>query len=368
MKRILYVLLLYFVSLNSNNAMASASSEFKQYIDQMIPLSFRLAEQEASIRESALFIQKLSEVQTHLAVASDAAVSLEKLLDTLQKTPTPECSQRVANPALLKRWLYFHALLSEIVNIWEFIQKERDGYLNIVRTYEQICGKGFDSYRVEMMNLAIRDLNIETADGIYIDFSNPISLVVTSIQSLIQILDNGGEARRIHEEKRRYERDSVQDQDYQNFAKKACNNYQAKFESYLKEYSKIDQRLEKLLQKIDVSEVKKTAAVASSYIESYPEQLQQQIQEKIRANALRMVEPEHRRGLKLILEGEVNHKMVFAVYQLSKSPCGKGMSWIDEIKDNISVSKKFLLDNSELVQKSKEFLDQRKRSCGGAFL
>lgn len=352
------------VALNSLNAVASDTAErFGHYVDQVIPMTFALANGEAKVREGALFTERFSQVQSELLQASDAATDIAATTTELDRYKNSTDIESVARSLV-------HA--SNLINAANVIRARLEEYSKKRNALEFACRStsAFNVYDVRHLDMNFVIPNIEALDNTYIEL-NPITATVTGLISIFQVITNTGEQSKIDEHAQRLTEHQVSTPEYQNFARAACQNYIDMAKPGLDKFDELSTSMMSLAQSVDTKKLniliqsllKTLDAIEASYRDDF-------IQEATREVLLRGTAASQRTAL-LRQSAELSRKINRNLVRLAETACGEGARLIVDIKEAIATSETKALRNSTqpgFFNSVRQELAVRASRCGGSYL
>jgi len=237
----------------------TVSDKFRAYVDKAIPLSFPIADADASIREADLFLKMGSEAQSHLSYASEAEESIV-LLAPMLKTSAELTSHDVSADEAISQVL----VSTQIVDQYSQMTSHIAAYRKIAADLPNSCSRSFDDYNIENARADFDEPDINPFDGIYVHCSaddkgqsgptgpsDPsgnnsqgggcnLGIFFASLgESLYHLIFNQVELAKINEQAERLARERAQTSHYRTYAKTHCEKDVATYKSVFAEYDSL---------------------------------------------------------------------------------------------------------------------------------
>lgn len=227
------------------------AQSYERFVDEFIPFSHNLAQNDAKLREQAVFTQRLSDAQMILSNAYKAYLELEDLIQE-SKALNSE-SQNFEDEKEIRSRI---DLNSAILGTLNKIENQIIEFKKAKTSFDTACSDeaSFNAYQAENLNthLAIIDPpSVDFLDGVYLSLGNPVEGVVSLAKSVVALFNNNSETESIRKAEKKLRSQSVSTTEYRKYAKQSCQELAQRFNSTFLAYSAVIEKLEGIVNKIN---------------------------------------------------------------------------------------------------------------------
>jgi hypothetical protein len=342
-------------------AFEKTSEKYKQYVDQAIPLSFKVAEIDAKRREQGVFKDLLSEAQSHLSHTSDGTVLFGELMPLMKEGTS---FRKPDGSVDLDESLQQLFISVQMINSYVKAKNHLDAYKKIKEGLPSQCDKNFDNYNIENVNTDFSQPEVELADGIYIEGPNVWKMLVTLFESIWQLFDNKSEQEEIERQAQRLEKERAKTSHYREFAVKHCKLFIPEHAKYFVLYDLLANSYQHLLDVIPIEKLQARHEALRAGVESFGTQLLAQLEAQARARVLAKLNQQNEQDALVSMSTRAVLRVAAAVNALNLTPCGSGDSLVESIKADIALFQLYKLPQSEtVIPLVKTALERRRLNC-----
>ena len=200
----------------------STAEQYEKYINQMIPLSYELANTTAGLKEHEVVLNLISSSQQELGALS---VNLDKIRAQIASITSSAISGcRTSETGDFDR----QSVLQDLYQYQEFKRELEDArthlknYQNISESTNTACNHGFEHIRFGASDFDILIPKIETMDGVFFSVGDPLQSIIDLVSSIFSVFSNHNERQSIQESSVRFSQMRAKDSDLQHAAVRAC--------------------------------------------------------------------------------------------------------------------------------------------------
>ncbi len=226
------------------------ADEYKTYVDQMIPLTFALADIDAYMREFGVFIKLTSESQSVINVCVDVSGTLANLSTKLVKVQdiSSEDIDSISQQLMLT---------NQILNCIDIINYHVSFYKVIRDGLNSQTDKSYNNYDIHNVYINTYQPKIDEIDGIYVEGGNWVMTVVTVFKSIWQVITNNTEEDQIKADAKRLEESRCGTSQYIAYAKAHTQELIKQFTSNYEVYDKLIDKVKQTISTVDEQDLKK---------------------------------------------------------------------------------------------------------------
>jgi hypothetical protein len=325
-----------------------------------------MVEHEASIRETAVFVSRLSAAQAALALASSSAEELAQIkadvMASLGRTGDQDLKVQIQQIA---REMFYQ---QQLINVVLILRERVDAYRKQRSTMDAACddNRNFDAYDIRNLDFRFVRPDVETIDGVYVSTDMPI---ISTLVSLWQVMTNTSEQDKIAEQSRRLAEKRATTADYRRFAVEACRRSLKDAATMLLAYDQGADLLKLVADSVDVAEVRTRLSVLIKQLAAFDPVLRDryvaETVAEVKRTALERAHALEAARESVVINTEINQSLI----ELDKLACGVGRTAILKIEDRVAASSAKGLPNNtgEFLSKVQKTLRERAARCGGRF-
>ena len=333
----------------------STADRYHDFVNSVIPLTKQLANRDAQIRETKVFVDCMSELQTAVARAVDRCGTMAQMIPGLASI------DQVNEVAPLLEQL---TLAQQLLNLSDDLRSSIDSYASIVNN----AGKqqSFDDYDVSRVYVACPVPDIDVFDGVYIAASiggGPVLALITIGISIWQSIENSEEEARIEADEVRLQRDQCKTPEYQAYAKAYSQKLIVEFEAASSIYDLLINPLD-VFQRTWGPSLEAHASNAEKKLELLAEDVVADQIERARQWTRRYLAPLSEETEAEILSAQTNLRIAQNARALTQSTCGLQETVIAELEADLALADVFnLMSTSELSDGVKQIIITHRTRC-----
>jgi hypothetical protein len=243
-RRIKYLIWLLILVLTPQSLADSPADAWENAVKKLIPLSFDIAQNQARVRESTVFVHALGQAQSHLSHAYDSVAAFEELRSLLSpQSSLKDDSGNVQLDLVLQQLV----VTSQLVEARRLVKENVAEFQKLKSGLNDSCDSDFSDYQVDTTFIVPQAPAVNDAEGVYVECCDIPRLIQTLGTTVSQIWTNEEQNRRISEQTDLLLRKRAHDSDYRKFASQQCAQLKTTYTGIFGQYEPLGQDLDKWL-------------------------------------------------------------------------------------------------------------------------
>ncbi len=394
--RALVILLLFTAAPVLAKEYDNVPDAYHDYAQQVIPLTFSVAEKEAYLREFALFTESTSELQRYLV---EAGASVQEVMSLLPQTSKATSCARKAGGFDPVQTMDELRIAQRLRRAGETTKARLADYRKWRPSMDTICddAQRFEKYKAKDLEFAIVRLTRAYGDGrvfVGIGFSGEALsawLSVKAMSTQMTLAADGGfeefaegvlnlftfggysaaknnsQMRRVSREHARIQREMVQDADYQAAAKMSCKAIRDKHSATLEELDRVSIMHERWLAELPEDLLARREGFFRACFSQYENEFLAYLKEKTSGAALAARAEAAKVASIQKLSIETNGRLIRNRILLEKTGCGPGMAYVQVIRNDLAAARLWNLPALKTVApKAEQAVTEYLKKCRGA--
>ncbi len=213
----------------SSPAQANIADEYEDYVNQMIPLSYRFVEVNAGLKEHEVLLNLLSQQQAELSKLDQNLTGMSEYANELMSNSLEKCPVTVSGTIDIGKTLALLYRSSRLNAKVEEAERHLQAYQRTKVDHSNACIAGFEHHHLGNEDFKILIPHVELADGVFFSYGNPFKAFFDLLSSAFNMIINQDEQKRIDDSSRKFQNERANEAYLRAEAKKACELNQAAF-------------------------------------------------------------------------------------------------------------------------------------------
>ncbi len=371
----------------------SLPEQVKEYVDHSIPLSRKIAKNHANLSENGIILDRLSEIQSYVAMISANQTIFDESARSLQFMVPIVVDVNSIEKEELEKAFKLTMLLTQMNASYEHLSEQINKFDALNDSFQDVCEKYFDLYDTSKLGFSFNENNPVNFQ-IYLDLSTPaiyllnelsvhvlgkklistggtvfgmnapmVALVVTFLKSTIDTITAKIERQEIQSHLERLKREVVKNEEYRQYAKEACIQYRDQGKVMLKKYEELKDTIQlnfdSYSSTLQNDRINAQLNSLTYYITTFDQKVLDAIKLKVRNWATAAfgevrTEDSYQESLSLNLKR----------LQLARMQCGDGFDHVQWLRQKLVQNQALELKLSDaMIQKTNQTLSERFEAC-----
>lgn len=357
----------------NQNLRADVAAEFEKYVNEVIPLTFFVASDDAYHREFAIFTASASLAQSHLAQATTEALSLTRFATELSDLGKTFCPLSQDGRLQVERTIEELYATGRLMAYARSIDWHVDQFLAIEKRFGEHCSDAsyFERYQFSQLPFQFyRPDEIKFYDGVGTSYSSKggndnsgwFGVVLGVVTSVVHVAVNRNQRSAVIDAQVKLENERVSTDKYREYAKKHCRKIAQDHADQIAQYHKLADSLRTLIDEYPVASLEHRRNLLLECLGKYEEEFVQFLNDKAKAVARDRVRINKEKTRALKLSVELSERLYLSLARLESLECGKGLEPLRQIENDLALAGLYEIQN-EATLNGKTGLDARLKKC-----